>query len=189
MAAVQADEQAVRDSIRQSSSEAEIIEALRNTSPSVRSRVADDAVDKLTTPPVAAATEHHLQRFANLLEPNPRSIKRFVNNYSILRAVRTLEGNPVLMDPLALWAIIETRWPALADHLRARPEATAALVPGAGFRREEVPSELRSLFDDPNVRELANFEYGGPLTPELIRECSGVGTPGKSSDTGRDVTI
>ncbi len=177
------EEQAVRESLCRSSSEAEVVETLRNASPLVRGRVAPAAVEKLTTKAVAATTEHHLQRFANLLEANPRAMKRFVNDYSILRAVRTLESNPVSMDPLALWAIIETRWPGLADYLRARPETTVALAQGRGARSETVPADLRSLFDDPSVYELVNFEYGGPLTPELVSECCGA-APEKTDHEG-----
>ena len=101
-------------------------------------------------------------------------MKRFVNDYSMLRAVRTLEGNPVSTDPLALWAIIETRWPALADYLRAWPESIG-LLGNSDSHLQDVPADLRGLFNDANVRRLANFEHGGPLTPELIRACCGAG--------------
>lgn len=169
---VAAQEQAVRDSLRQSSTEAEVLGALRNATPEVRDRVAVTALEKLTMPEVAAATEHSLQRFGPLLAPNPRSMKRFVNDYSILRAIRTLEGNPVRSEPLALWAIIETQWPALADYLRCRPEAMGLLGKSAA-ELEAIPVGLRSLFSDPGVLRLANFEHGGPLTPELINSCCG----------------
>ena len=56
---------------------------LSSASPEVRDTVAGAAVDKLSSPALAAATEHHLQRFAALLSPNPRAMKRFVNDYSI----------------------------------------------------------------------------------------------------------
>jgi hypothetical protein len=171
-----AEERAVRKKVQESSSEAAIIETLRNTSPQIRGRVAASAVDKLTQTAVAASTEHRLQRFAPLLASNPRAIKRFVNDYSILRAVRTLEGNPVDMDPLALWAIIETRWPALADFLRTTPNAIEILG-GTEADLETVPPDLRSLFNDSSVRELAEFEHGGPLTPGIIRACCGASFP------------
>src|SRR5437667_3805003 len=102
-----AEEQAVRQNLQRSSSEAEIVETLNNARPEIRSRIAGAAVEKLSAPDLAEATEHRLQQFAPLLEPNPRAMKRFVNDYSILRAVRTLEGNAVQADPLALWAVIE----------------------------------------------------------------------------------
>jgi hypothetical protein len=167
------EEQAVRRSLRHSSTETEIIETLREASTEVRDRVAGAAVEKLATPAVEAATEHSLQRFGPLLTPNPRSMKRFVNTYSALRAVRTLEGNPVRSEPLALWTILETRWPSLADYLRANPEAIELLgKPSADLA--VVPADLQMLFGDPAVRRLAEFEHGGPLTPELLRACCGV---------------
>ena len=173
------EEKAVRDSLRQSSTEAEVVETLRRASAEVRDRVAGTAVEKLTTPEVAAAMEHSLQRFGPLLTSNPRSMKRFVNTYSVLRAVRTLENNPVRSEPLALWTIIETWWPSLADHLRTRPEAIK-LVGKPAAELDAIPADLRSLFSDPTVRRLAQFEHGGPLTPELIRACCGAEPP-KSS--------
>jgi hypothetical protein len=169
---IAAEERSVRDRLHQSATETEIVETLRSASPAVRDRVAAAAVQRLTTPEVAAATEHALQRFVPLLAANPRSMKRFINDYSILRAVRTLEGNPVRSQPLALWAILGTQWPALADYLRVRPEAIEQLGnPIADL--DNIPAVLRSLFGDPNVRRLADFEHGGPLTPELIRSCCG----------------
>jgi hypothetical protein len=169
---LQEEAQAVRDSLERSSTEAEIIETLRGASPEIRDRVAMAAVGRLAETKVVAATEHSLQRFGSLLPPNPRSMKRFVNAYSILRTVRTVEGNPVPSEPLALWTIIEIRWPSLADYLRTRPEAIELLgKPAADL--EAVPSDLRSLFGDPTLRRLVEFEHGGPLTPKLIRTCCG----------------
>jgi hypothetical protein len=101
-------EQAIRERLRNSTTETQIVETLRQASPEVRDRVADAAVERLSAPEVEEATEHTLQRFAPLLQPNPRSMKRFVNTYSILRTIRTLEGIPVPSDPLALWTIMET---------------------------------------------------------------------------------
>jgi hypothetical protein len=105
--------------------------------------------------------------------PNPRSMKRFVNSYSALRDVRIMEGNLVQREPLALWTILETRWPSLADYLRIAPEAIELLAKSAD-ELEIIPTELRALFADAEVRRLADFEYGGPLTPAVINACCGV---------------
>ena len=171
---ITAEERAVRKKVEDSSTEAAIIEALRNASPEVRTRVAATAIGKLTEPAVMAATEHSLQRFWPLLASNPRAIKRFINDYSVLRAVRTLEGNPVSMGPLALWAIIETRWPVLADFLRVRPSAIEYFKK-EGVELESIPTSLQGLIYDPEIRELVSFANGGPLTPDLIRACCGAG--------------
>ena len=161
---VAAEERSVRDRLDQSATETEIVETLRSASPVVRARVAGAAVQRLTTPEVVQATEHALQRFIPLLTANPRSMKRFINDYSILRAIRTLEGNPVRSQPLALWAITGTQWPALTDFLRVRPEAIEQLGKPIGDL-DNIPSDIRPLFGDPNVLRLARFEHGGPLTP------------------------
>ena len=170
------EERAVRKKIQESSTEAAIVETLREASPRVRRSVAATAVEKLAEPATIETTEHALQRFGPLLEPNPRAIKRFINDYSILRAVRTLEGIPVGMGPLALWTAIETRWPELADFLRKKPESID-LINSSLDELEVIPPDLRDLFRDPRVQEIVTFKDAGPLTSELIRACCGSVAP------------
>jgi hypothetical protein len=55
------EERAIRDRLKRSANEAEILETLRQASPEVRDRVAGTAVERLSTPEVEAATEHSLQ--------------------------------------------------------------------------------------------------------------------------------
>jgi len=159
------EEMTVRAKLRRSTSEAQIVETLQQASAEVRDRVADTAIKKLSAPEVAAATEHRLQRFGPLLSPNPRSMKLFLNTYIVLRTVRTLEGNPVPVAWLALWTIIETRWPSLADHFRVHPEHIT-LVGKPVNQLITVPESLRMLFTDPAVRWLTTFEAGSPPTPD-----------------------
>lgn len=172
-AAVTQEESRVRQQLDRSTTEAQVVETLRNASDEVRDRVAGAALDRLTTPEAVAATEHSLQRFARLLPPNPRTMKRFVNTYSAMRAVRTLEGNPVRVESLALWTIIEIRWPGLADHLRARPESIGLV---GQQELDEVPESLRPLFGDPALRLLTGFDQTAPFDADLIRTCCGTVT-------------
>jgi len=67
--AVQAEVQVVRKNVQESTSEGQVVEALRQASPSVRHLVAEAAVDRLSAPEVEATTEHALQRFAPLADP------------------------------------------------------------------------------------------------------------------------
>ncbi|GLW91851.1 P-loop NTPase fold protein [Actinokineospora globicatena] len=159
-----AEESRVRAQLDSSATEEQVVDALSTASPVVRGRVAAEALRKMTTPGAVAATEHSLQRYAGMLPPNPRAMKRFINTYSMARAVRTLEGNPVPVQALAAWTIIEIRWPGLADHLRAHPEAIE-LVDAA---TDEVPEALRQVFADPALVGPAAL-----LTPELIRQSCG----------------
>lgn len=84
----------------------------------------------------------------------------------------TLEGNAVRVESLALWTIIEIRWPSLADHLRARPESIT-LVGRPVAELGEVPETLRPLFSDPSLRLLTGFDQNAPLDADLIRTCCG----------------
>ena len=83
-------------------------------------------------------------------------MKRFINDYSILRAVRTLEGIAVGMAALALWAIMETRWPALADYLSDHPEQISLVdAPEAENGKvssfSSIPIDLQPPFTDADL--------------------------------------
>src|SRR5262249_41330406 len=139
-----------------------------------------DAAVKLSQPDIHEATEHALARFGAFLEPNPRGMKLFVNTYGLLRSLRTLEEVFVDSGPLALWAIVEIRWPRLADYLRAHPEA--ARIDDA---RPAVPNDIKVLLGVPEVTAVLQDPAAGPLTPDLIRKCSGMDsrpTPRSPSD-------
>ncbi|MEU1286651.1 DUF2278 family protein [Kitasatospora sp. NPDC005856] len=178
---LRAETRRTREILNSASTATEVFEALGDSSPEVRDHVLGVALDRLAAPAVEAATEHRLQRFEPVLPPNPRSMKLFVLAFNVLLAVRAVEGRPVHFDPLALWTVIETRWPLLADHLRARPESiTLISTPGAAL--DTVPVDLRPLFEDRDVLRLAAFDVGEPLTPELIRTCSGVASEPQPGD-------
>jgi hypothetical protein len=146
-----------------STSEDEVVALLGSASLDVRAELASQAVEQLSEPGVAAETEHVLQGYADLLDPNPRSMKRFLLSYSMNRAVRTVEGSAVDRDPLARWTILTIRWPELAERLRKDPEAIEEQDYG-------LPEALHDVLDDPAVREVAS-----PLTPETIRASMGPG--------------
>lgn len=154
--------------------EKEVLETLEQASDEVRDRVAAQVVEKLSAPEVVAATEHQLQKFGPLLRPNPRSMKLFLNSYSVLRTVRMLEGNPVPVEALALWTVLETRWPRFADHLRSRPD-DVDLVGKPKEDLDEIAEDIRPLFNDPGVKALTSFSTRDPLTAATIRRCCGAG--------------
>lgn len=146
-----------------STSEDEVVAVLDSAPLEARAALAPQAVEQLSEPGVAAHTEHVLQTYADLLDPNPRSMKRFLLAYSINRAVRTVEGSAVNRDPLARWTILTLRWPELAERLRRDPELIED-------DRYGLPQELQEMLDDGSVHDVA-----GPLTPESIRASMGPG--------------
>jgi hypothetical protein len=109
------------------------------------------------------ATEHTLSRFAPLLEPNPRAMKRLVNAYGVERALQIIGGHSTALEHprqrLALWTILKSRWPLLADYLADEPDTIEQLKAG------EVPPEvaadgarpyLAALFADDEVRRVVS---------------------------------
>ena len=105
-----------------------------------------------------------------LLLANPRGMKRFINTYSVLRILRTLEGNTVDQDALALWTIIRVRWPLLADHLERDAEMVNAIK--TGDRVTDFPDSVKSLAVTPTVRKFFQ-ESPIELTPAVVWSCCG----------------
>jgi len=73
------------------------------------------------------ASEHRFRVFADLLERNPRAMKRLVNALAMNQALAFLEGREVVPEALARWTILELRWPILADWLIERSSDLEAI--------------------------------------------------------------
>jgi hypothetical protein len=157
---------------RDGGDEARILRIVREASPAAREVLVADAARALAAPQTRARTEHALRKFLPLLHSNPRNVKKFLNTYSMLRSVRVLENNTVSSDVLALWTIIRVRWPAMADHLEAHPEAVRGIVEPL-WADECLPPHLRELAAEPDLRDVVRCRDGGPLTAQVIRLCIG----------------
>jgi hypothetical protein len=162
--------QEVRARVVSGRTESDVLNALETASPAARQAVIGDAIAKMSASEVSEATEHALQKFAPLLLANPRGMKRFVNTYSVLRVLRTLEGNTVALDALALWTIIRIRWPLLAEHLERDAEVIDAIM--AADDAAGVPGSVKSLVATPAVRTFFQ-EAPMELTPTVVRSCCG----------------
>ena len=64
--------------------------------------------------------EHFLAGYADLLEANPRAMKRLLNAYGFRRGFDIQSPHRSDPDSLVRWTILENRWPVLADHLAGR---------------------------------------------------------------------
>lgn len=152
--------------------EAAIIETLENLSPDMREAVAGEAALALASSETRKHTEHTLSKFSPMLHGNPRSIKLFLNTYSMLRSVRTLEGSTLAPDTLALWALIRVRWPSVADVLTRNPEAVEGIKDDL-WCTDHFPQDLHAQAKSKDLRRVVTHEQGGPLTAALIRQCCG----------------
>ena len=102
--------------LKKCKNENEIINVLSTADPKTRLELAEVALDALLAADVGHASEHQLLKYATLLQPNPRAMKRFILTYGVLRAIRTVEGISIESDLLALWTVLQIRWPVLAER-------------------------------------------------------------------------
>ena len=145
--------------------------------PVQRHQLRSEAVEHLTSEQAQTQRLHELMPFGDLLDPNPRTIRLFVNAVSIQTYLRLLEGVAVDRAHLALWAVLEARWPALADHLRDHPE-DVGLVDGAA--RDGVPDELKALLASAEVGAVLRSERWQPFDVPSVRACTGTSAPSRS---------
>jgi hypothetical protein len=127
------------------------------------------AIEHLASAPLEASTLYFLEPFAPLLEPNPRAMKRLLNDYSMQRDQAILAGHD-LSDParrkqLALWTILCLRWPALEEHF----------VESVADRPQKLPPELDDLASNSSVQRVLEGEcVGTPLDREAITWLAGL---------------
>jgi hypothetical protein len=156
--------------VDQSTTQSEILAAVGRASPADRAAAVAAAVDRLSDRRVEIATEHELEKFAVLLAPNPRSMKRFINAYSMTLSTALLEGRDIDPEALALWTLLRLRWPSLADAIRLDPEIINSLRDEQGGGA--VPEDLAGLASSRAVRRVVLFGSDG-LTVSAVRGMTG----------------
>ncbi len=115
----------------------------------------EEALIRAQSSDIRAHTEHRLQGFDHLLEPNPRAMKRLVNAYGLARDVELVEAGaslahgPEAIEQLALWTILRLRWPLLALHLEAHPADVDKV--GKRTTAATIPADLWPLFREPEL--------------------------------------
>lgn len=171
-ATVESDIEKQEKRLEGSTSEAAILRVVAEAPADVRPRLAGLAIERLAEPDLEQSTEHALRRFAPLIEPNPRAMKRFINAYWIARSLQLLDDSYVPLDQLALWTILRARFPALTDCLREQPEAIVALVDGRSAP-EGVPQQVAPLFGAPEVMRIVRYTAGVPLDADALYACCG----------------
>lgn len=132
-------------------------------SPLRQQAIAEAAVLRLAEPELEEQTEHMLEPFAPLLERNPRSMKRLLNAYGMARAEEILRDagtagtngrRPITPEQLALWTILDLRWPLLADELALQPDIADEIVAQNATAPGDAPQWLKDLWRDAEVRDV-----------------------------------
>jgi hypothetical protein len=113
------------------------------------------AAKQITSNSAERETEHRLQRYVDLLEPNPRFMKRLVNAIGLHQATHFLEGREVSPEALVRWTILELRWPLFSDFLAAHPQSVGHLANGNLLADDVIPDELKNLFGNSEVQTVS----------------------------------
>lgn len=120
------------------------------------------AFKRLQDEDLRATREHFLQGYADLLEPNPRAMKRLLNAYGFKLGFEMMAETSNPTDALVRWTVLELRWPVLAEHLTEHPDHIKKLTSAAP--RDVMDEDLRRLFGNNAVQSVAEG-----LNPQLIR--------------------
>jgi hypothetical protein len=105
-------------------------------------------------------TLHLINKYAELMPKNPRSIKRVANAWAMLQALQMAVGGDADESELVAAAILMIEFPGLLDHLRS------------GSRLEETGVWLR-----PRVLEVRAMGHAQPIGLETLARCYGWGLP------------
>jgi Cdc6-like AAA superfamily ATPase len=129
----------------------------------------EEAAVRLAAPEIIERIEHTLKPYGRLLDPNPRAMKLLVNGYSANRALAILSEVDIDLHQLALWTILSSRWPRLADYLAERPDMLER-IGHAGI--EDLPEDLKALWEEPAVIKVVKGDsIHAPLTTETLKQC------------------
>jgi hypothetical protein len=83
------------------------------------------AVEQISNVQVLRNIKHRLEDYTDFLPPNPRALKRLVNNYALSRQSLILQGislNSVSADSLVRWLILSSKFPQFAERISKTPE-------------------------------------------------------------------
>lgn len=129
----------------------------------------EEAAVRLASPEIAERIEHTLMPYSNLLEPNPRSMKLLVNSYSANRALSILSDVKIELHQLALWTILNSRWPQLADYLVEKPERLSDLEQQ---KTDDFPETIKALVTNDEVLAVVQGSSTHmPLTKQTLEQC------------------
>ncbi|MEM7364117.1 MAG: P-loop NTPase fold protein, partial [Pseudomonadota bacterium] len=158
----------VRNALREATSE----EDLTRYSEELKNAGVDDAlVDEeatiiSATPALSTSREHRLTRFTSLFEPNARSVKLVVNAYGVyinlFRTSETLELNTERLDQIALWSILNVRFPHAAELIESDP-TTIERVRSSQFASEDEEKamahpDIRLVLDGGDIKDVPSLD-------------------------------
>lgn len=115
---------AVQEKIKGARSNANKMEIAneQTSSSQIQQMVREEVLGALSIQEEEKILKHKFQDFIDLIEPNPRAMKRLINDISTARAIAFLYNQEVDEDQLILWTILKLQHPLLAQYFWNNPQ-------------------------------------------------------------------
>lgn len=92
--------------------------------------------------------EHKLMPFVDVIEPNPRAMKRLINDIGTAKALSILYNQRVEQEQLVLWSILKQQHPTLCDYFWQNPEKISPPQTGIeAFDNLLKSNEMKNFFE------------------------------------------
>lgn len=111
--------------------------------------------------------KHLLKEFHDMIEANPRTIKRLANEYIVLRNTLIAESVKPNVKVLFRWVILKNQYSATAWKIEKNPSALNDDAIDFIIKSSKNPPKVRSLIVDEEDR------MGGQLTKEIFSQIIG----------------
>jgi hypothetical protein len=115
-------------------------------------------------------TTRHLDELLAEVDPGPAIRRQLETAYCVSRTAQLLAGQAVDADHraiyrLGLWTLLELKWPLLASELTRCPHRLEQ-----NADETALDEDLKSIFEDPLARRLADEILDVKLTAEVIEQ-------------------
>jgi hypothetical protein len=117
--------------------------------------VREEVVSALSIGEEQRMVEKKLSDFYDIVEPNPRAMKRIINDISTHRAITILYNQKVSIEPLVLFTILKLQYPKLSEFFWDNPEKLEEVHKDAA--KITGDSALDGLLLQPEVKKLFSY--------------------------------
>lgn len=156
-----------RETLAKLHSDQDVRQHLDSIADVVERRVAGGlAFSRLQDEDLRKQREHFLQGYSDIVEPNPRAMKRLLNAYGFKLGFEMMGGVSTSPDSLVRWTIMELRWPLLAEYLAKHPDKIDSVCNGPA--PEDLDDDLAELIGNAAIKTVA-----GDLDQDIIRSLTG----------------
>jgi hypothetical protein len=126
-----------------------------------KQRRIEEKIAAITIADEERTVEHMLRDFVVLIEPNPRAMKRLINDVSTCINLARLYGQRIDDRQLVLWTILRLQYPLLAAFFWDKPACVEKIHEPSEDKKFTGNTAYDAMLEDSAVRQLFSFEVKG----------------------------